>query len=159
MTQYKVGVIGCGKRGRAHAEGYQASAQVAIVGLCRSSGGGPRVLCRGLCRGVFVRRLPRHARKRSSRCGEHLHVDWPAPRDGRSCGYATGVKAIHCEKPMASTWGDAKALARACADRGVLLTFCHQRRFGAPFVKAKQLLDEGAIGDTPAARRRMLQPV
>ena len=59
---------------------------------------------------------------------------------------AAGVKAIHCEKPMASTWGDAKALAQACADRDVLLTFSHQRRFGAPFVKAKQLLDAGAIG-------------
>ena len=59
---------------------------------------------------------------------------------------AAGVKAIHCEKPMATTWGDAKALAQACADRGVLLTFCHQRRFGAVFVKAKQLLDAGTIG-------------
>ena len=31
MTQYKVGVIGCGNRGRRHAEGYQASTQVAII--------------------------------------------------------------------------------------------------------------------------------
>ena len=31
MTQYKVGVIGCGNRGRRHAEGYQATAQVAIA--------------------------------------------------------------------------------------------------------------------------------
>ena len=31
MTQYKVGVIGCGNRGCRHAEGYQAAAQVAIA--------------------------------------------------------------------------------------------------------------------------------
>ena len=58
----------------------------------------------------------------------------------------TGVKAIHSEKPMAPTWGDAKALYQACVDRDVVISFCHQRRFGAQFIKAKQLLDEGAIG-------------
>jgi len=56
------------------------------------------------------------------------------------------VKAIHCEKPMATTWGDAKAMARVCDAHGVMLTFNHQRRFLGPFQQAKKLLDEGAIG-------------
>jgi len=58
-----------------------------------------------------------------------------------------GVRAVHCEKPMAATWGDALAMARACADAGVQLTFGHQRRFGAPFREAKRLLDDGCVGD------------
>ena len=37
-------------------------------------------------------------------------------------------------------------MVEACAARGVLLTFNHQRRFGAPFRRAKELLDRGAIG-------------
>ena len=45
------------------------------------------------------------------------------------------------------TWGDCKALYQACEDSGVILTFCHQRRFGAAFITAKQLLDQGAIGE------------
>jgi predicted dehydrogenase len=57
-----------------------------------------------------------------------------------------GVAAIHCEKPMATTFGDAKRMNQVCIDRGVQLTFNHQRRFGTPFVKARQLLREGAIG-------------
>jgi len=57
-----------------------------------------------------------------------------------------GVKAIHCEKPMATTWGDAKRMVATCAERKVQLTFNHQRRFGEPFRKAKELLDSGAIG-------------
>lgn len=56
------------------------------------------------------------------------------------------VKAILCEKPMATTWGDAKAMARVCGENGVMLTFNHQRRFLGPFQQAKKLLDEGAIG-------------
>ena len=58
-----------------------------------------------------------------------------------------GVKAIHCEKPMAYTWGGAKRMAAAAREAGVQLTFNHQRRYGAPFVMAKKLLDDGAIGE------------
>ena len=59
----------------------------------------------------------------------------------------SGIKAIHSEKPMAPTWGDAKALYQACVDNDVVITFCHQRRFGAQFIKAKQLANDGTIGE------------
>jgi len=58
-----------------------------------------------------------------------------------------GVKAIHCEKPMADTWGGAKKMYEECLKRGVQLTFNHQRRFGRPFRLAKQLLKDGEIGE------------
>lgn len=57
-----------------------------------------------------------------------------------------GVRAIHCEKPMADSWGGAKRMVAAAEQASVQLTFNHQRRYGTPFVKAKQLLDDGAIG-------------
>ena len=57
------------------------------------------------------------------------------------------VAAIHCEKPMAVTWSDAQRMASVCAQRGVQLTFNHQRRFGEQWTRAKQLLDDGEIGD------------
>jgi len=59
---------------------------------------------------------------------------------------AAGVKAIHCEKPMALTYGQARAMYEVCTRYGIQLTFNHQRRFGAPFYKAKQLLKSGAVG-------------
>jgi UDP-N-acetylglucosamine 3-dehydrogenase len=58
-----------------------------------------------------------------------------------------GVRAVHCEKPMAPTWGEAKKMVSVCEERGVQLTFNHQRRFGRPFNVAKELLDGGAIGE------------
>jgi len=58
-----------------------------------------------------------------------------------------GVKAIHCEKPMALTFGEAKRMVEVCKANDVVLTFNHMRRFGAPFRKAKALLDAGAIGE------------
>ena len=58
----------------------------------------------------------------------------------------SGARAIHSEKPMAPTWGDAKAMVQACVDHGVTVTFCHQRRFERSFKMAKSLVREGAIG-------------
>ena len=57
------------------------------------------------------------------------------------------VRAIHCEKPMAPTWADAKALYQACVDNDITITFCHQRRFGACWIKAKALLKASEIGE------------
>jgi UDP-N-acetylglucosamine 3-dehydrogenase len=56
------------------------------------------------------------------------------------------VDAIHCEKPMADTYGDAKKMAEAAAEHDVQLTFNHQRRFSDAVRTAKDLLDAGEIG-------------
>jgi predicted dehydrogenase len=70
----------------------------------------------------------------------HLHAEMTI------AAAEAGVKAIHCEKPMAPTFGEAKRMAEACQVHGTQLTFNHQRRFGTPFRKAKELLQAGAIG-------------
>ena len=57
------------------------------------------------------------------------------------------VRGVHCEKPMALTWGDAKRMVEECEAEGVALTINHQQRFGKPYRKAKDLLDDGTIGD------------
>lgn len=72
-----------------------------------------------------------------------MHLHEPMVLDA----IAAGVKAIHCEKPMADTWGGSKRMAQASKDAGVQLTFNHQRRYGAPYVQAKQMLEAGEIGE------------
>ncbi len=71
----------------------------------------------------------------------HLHA--PMTID---CANAA-VRAVHCEKPMADSWAAAQEMVRVCEERGVQLTFNHMRRFGAPFARARDLLQSGAIGD------------
>jgi UDP-N-acetylglucosamine 3-dehydrogenase len=82
---------------------------------------------------------------------EHLDIvsicTWPHLHAEMTIAVAqAGVRAIHCEKPMATTYADAVRMARICRERGVQLTFNHQRRFGEPFTKARDLLLSGAIG-------------
>lgn len=63
------------------------------------------------------------------------------------CAESGLVDAIHCEKPMATTWGDCKEMVAVCERNDVRLTIGHQRRLGTPYRQAKKLLDEGAIGE------------
>jgi predicted dehydrogenase len=71
----------------------------------------------------------------------HLHAEYTLK------AAEAGVKAIHCEKPMATTWGDARRMAAVCREKGVQLSFNHMRRFLEPFQKARELLRAGTIGE------------
>jgi len=59
----------------------------------------------------------------------------------------TRPMGIFCEKPMAYTWGDCKRMVEACVQNDVKLAFDHQRRYGKPFRLARQLIEQGAIGE------------
>lgn len=58
-----------------------------------------------------------------------------------------GVEAIHCEKPIAASWGDSRLLCQEAARFGVQLTFNHQRRFKPSWELAQELLADGAVGE------------
>ncbi|MFP4540497.1 MAG: Gfo/Idh/MocA family protein [Opitutales bacterium] len=55
-------------------------------------------------------------------------------------------KLIFCEKPIATHWDAALRMHEACAKAGIVLAYNHQRRFNRPLLKAKELLEDGAIG-------------
>lgn len=145
-TTYKAGIIGCGGRGRSHARGYEASPDVDIV-ACSD----PVEAARNAFAEQF--NVPNtYENYQEMLANESLDFvsvcTWIAlHKDMVIAAANSGIKAIHCEKPMAPTWGDAKALYQACVDNDVVITFCHQRRFGAQFIKAKRLANEGAIGE------------
>jgi len=63
------------------------------------------------------------------------------------CIRSESVDAIHCEKPMADTYGGAKLMAQEARRHDVQLTFNHQRRFSDAVRTAKELLDDGEIGE------------
>jgi predicted dehydrogenase len=59
---------------------------------------------------------------------------------------AADVTAVHCEKPLAPTWGACQATAADCAEQDVVLTVNHQRRFVIPIRRAKRLIAEREVG-------------
>ncbi len=156
MAQFRVGIIGCGRpwksvgasgfgMGHAHARGYAASPEATIVALAdlsqenarafQAEHGGEQIYQ------DYREMLAREQLDIVSICTwPHLHAEMVI------AAAAAGVKAIHCEKPMAPTFGEARRMAAACQEHGAQLTFNHQRRFGKVFQKARELLRSGAIG-------------
>ena len=157
MSVFRVGIIGCGRphgtdgatgwgMSRMHAEGYKASPDAEIVALAdinlenarafQADYGGERVY-------EDYRQMLAEAQLDIVSISTWPHLHAPMVIDAARAG----VKAIHCEKPMAPTYGEAVRMVQVCGENGVQLTFNHQRRFGAPFRRAKELLKAGAIGE------------
>jgi predicted dehydrogenase len=65
---------------------------------------------------------------------------------------AQAGKHVLCEKPMACSLAECDAMIAACKAAGVQLMVAEMKRFNPGFRKAKELLDEGVIGDIFLAR-------
>lgn len=156
MEQFRVGIIGCGRPRQTdgatgfgmshfHARGYAESPDARLVALAdlnednarafQAEHGGDQIYQ------DYREMLQKEQLDMVSVCTwPHLHAEMVI------AAAEAGVRAIHCEKPMAPTWGEARRMVAACEERGAQLTFNHQRRFAAPFRRARELLRAGAIG-------------
>ena len=156
MAQFRVGIIGCGRpwksqgasgfgMARFHAHGYTASADATIVALAdinlenarafQAMHGGERIYT------DYQEMLAREQLDIVSIC------TWPQHHAPMVIAAAeAGVKAIHCEKPMAPSYGEALRMVDICQAHSTQLTFNHQRRFATPFRTARDLLRSGSIG-------------
>ena len=65
---------------------------------------------------------------------------------------ASGVRAVLCEKPLATTAEDARALVAACAARKVRLATAFPCRYSPVFRKLREQVSAGVIGDVLAIR-------
>lgn len=58
-----------------------------------------------------------------------------------------GARAIYCEKPIASSLGEARKMIDVCQRNNCLLVINHNRRFNPSFQQARKELAAGIIGD------------
>ena len=59
----------------------------------------------------------------------------------------SSVKLVNIEKPMALVPSEAYEIERVCRENGLLLTVNHQKKFNAPWAKARAMVADGALGD------------
>jgi predicted dehydrogenase len=157
MTQFRVGMIGCGRpwksegatgfgMGNYHARGYKISPDTQIVALADLSLENARAF-QAVHGGERIYQ-DYHEMLEKERLDIVSVCTWPGLHAQMVVDAAeAGVLAIHCEKPMAPTYGEARRMVEACRARGAQLTYNHQRRFGAQFRAARELLRSGAIGE------------
>ncbi len=156
-TMYRVGIIGCGRpRGQegatgfgmshAHAIGYDRSADATIVALADISR--DNALAFQADFGGEAIYDDYHTMLHEEELDIVSIATWPHLHAEMVIAAAeAGVQAIHCEKPMAPSYGESKRMLEACERHDVQLTINHQRRFGEPYRKAREMLRRGEIGD------------
>jgi len=66
-----------------------------------------------------------------------------------------GVKAITCEKPLALDGSEIDQMLAACAKANTRLAVAHQRRHNAAYIKARELLQAGVIGERCVVHARV----
>ena len=75
----------------------------------------------------------------------HLHAEW-------AIAAARAGKHVLCEKPLATTSSDARAMVAAAGDAGVKLMEAFMYRLHPLWVAAKGLVDDGSIGEVMAVQ-------
>lgn len=79
-------------------------------------------------------------------CSENLH------HKEMVLAAAKAKKHILCEKPIATTVEDAKAMIQACEESDVILQIAFPVRFSQPIQRLKRVIDAGELGDVVAFR-------
>ena len=62
-----------------------------------------------------------------------------------------GVRAIYCEKPIATRLSDAERMIEACDEAGALLVLNHQRRFNLNHRRLRELIAADGLGGLTSA--------
>jgi predicted dehydrogenase len=152
---YKAIIVGAGAIGHAHMEGYNLIDNVDVVAVvdpiepARQTYADEYGIPRGYA--TLAEALENENPDLVSVCVWHLLHDpitveaaqWPS------------VKGIICEKPMAIGMQRADRMVDACAATDTKLVISHQRRFTPGWVKAKELVEDGAIGEVLRADLRV----
>ncbi len=148
MPICKVGIVGSGNRGKAHAKAYATLDDVEIVACTDID----RKKAKELAQKQKLAESKIYTDHKEMLAKEEPDIisvcTWPGSHAQIVVDSVEGgVKAVFLEKPLAPTWGESKKLYQACVDGSVILAVCHQRRFAPSFSKAKELANDGTIGE------------
>ena len=151
MRDVGIGLVGSGFIAEAHFEGFAHVPAATVRGVASPTPG-------NAARFAERHGIPRH------------HIDYRAlieqpdvdvvcigvPNDLHRdvcVAAASAGKHVICEKPLARTLADADEMIAACRGAGVLLMYAEELCFAPKYVRAKELADEGALGDVHLVRQ------
>ncbi|SEG91596.1 Predicted dehydrogenase [Actinacidiphila yanglinensis] len=139
-------VIGAGSQGRVHALGHRAAPGVRLTGLADVD----TAAARRLAEEFDVREVHHDFRELLAATRPDIVSVCTPPAlhlDVVRAAVAAGARAVHCEKPIALSYGDAVEMTTCAADAGVQLTFNLQRRFDPVQRQAREWIAQGEIGE------------
>lgn len=144
---YSVAMIGCGHRGRCHAPALKADKRIRVKALCDIRlEAAEKVDTRYEFNAALYEDYTEMLEKEKPDIA--VICLWPQYRLNiiKTCVDA-GIKAVHCEKPMAPTWQECREIAELAENSGIQLTFSHQRRFAEGNLLVRKMIADGLFGE------------
>jgi predicted dehydrogenase len=146
MNGYRAAVIAAGAQGRVHASGYRADDRVRLVAVADVN----REAAVELAAEFGIESVFADYREMLATTRPDIVSICTPPSfhlDAVTAAVEAGVRAIHCEKPIALSYYDALRMQAIADDAGVQLTLNLQRRFEPVHRFAREQLATGALGD------------
>jgi predicted dehydrogenase len=151
MEQVRVGIIGSAFSSNVHAEAFQEVPEAVLVAACSRTR-------------RHVEEFARHWKIPWTTTDYRRLVERPdvdavvvgIPNDLHRevvVAAAEAGKPVILEKPMAHTLADADAMLAACHEHGVALMYAETLCFSPKYVRAKRLVESGAIGKLYMAKQ------
>ena len=156
MDRVRLAIVGCGSISSLNAAGYLEHEACEVVALCDPD----LERCRRRAREWGVE--PKLYRSYEEVLADpdvdavelltptHLHA-------AQSVAALEAGKHVSCQKPMAATVAEADEIAAAVARAGTVYRVTENFLYYPPIVKAKELLDQGAIGEPSLLRIRTVR--
>lgn len=147
MAQYRVGMIATGSIARSQARGWMHTPEVQLVAIADTS----QAARREFGEAFGVPEDKQYADYNEMLDSERLDIvsvcSWHGQHAPMTIAAAAWrPKAILCEKPMATSLGEADDMITAASRNGVKLAIGHMRRFYSGWEATRQLVADGAIG-------------
>ena len=148
-TPYRVGLVGTGGIANAHGNACQEAPSAELAAICDVS----ENALAGFGERFNVKPENRYLSLAEMLDTEDLDIaiicTWGAyhAEVGIQISESRQVKAILCEKPFTSTAAEAEAFVGAAQENGVLVAEAFKFRHHPMHIKAKELIDAGAIGE------------
>lgn len=141
-----IALIGCGRAGMIHARNFNSKVKGAkIVAVSDVDEESARKAAEEL--GVFVWTTDYKELLRNPDVTAVIVVTPTKYHHDIVIDAARAGKHIFCEKPMAMTEGECKEMNEAAGKANVVLQIGFMRRFDRNFILAKEMVDEGKIGN------------
>lgn len=143
--EYKAAIIGCGRMSRFHIEAYR-EVGIPIVAAADIS---QEALEKIRTEYNIEKTYTDYIKMLDEVCPDIVSIVTPEALHCEMVVAAAqkGVKGIVCEKPMAMNLEEAQRMLKACYDSGTKLVINHQRYYSSQYAKARQIIEQGSIGN------------
>jgi len=162
MKEYGIGLLGCGSVGKVHAYCHtvmpyfyeELPFRTRLVGVCTSR---PETAARAKAQRDFEFAATQPSDVIENDAVDVVHVCTPNRlHHDELLGVINAGKHVYCEKPLTATWAEAKDVLAALDGYGGVHQMVFQNRFYPATMRAKELIEDDALGPVTCLRAAFL---